>query len=91
MATSTHTMGRLCAHGGRETWGENYWETYAQVINWASVRILLSVAKIHNLPSKGIDFVLAFLQVDLGVTVYMELHVGLVKKQRACTEHMFYI
>ena len=63
-----------------QTWGENYWETYAPVVNWASVRSLLSVAKIHNLPSKGIDFVLAFPQADLEVPVYMELPVRLVNK-----------
>jgi hypothetical protein len=28
---------RLCAHGGMQTWGQNYWETYAPVVNWASV------------------------------------------------------
>ncbi len=64
---------RLCAHGGMQTWGQNYWETYAPVVNWESVRILLAVAKIHGLSSKSIDFVLAFLQADLEVPVYMEL------------------
>jgi hypothetical protein len=67
---------RLCAHGGMQTWGQNYWETYAPVVNWASVRILLAVAKIHGLPSKSIDFVLAFPQADLEVPVYMELPLG---------------
>jgi hypothetical protein len=52
----------LCAHGGMQTWGQNYWETYAPVFNWASVCILLAVAKIHGLSSKSIDFVLAFPQ-----------------------------
>jgi hypothetical protein len=27
---------RLCANGGMQTWGQNYWETYTPVINWAS-------------------------------------------------------
>ena len=67
---------RLCAHGGMQTWGQNYWETYAPVVNWASVRLLLAIAKIHNLPSKGIDFVLAFPQAELEVPVYMELPLG---------------
>jgi hypothetical protein len=67
---------RLCAHGGMQTWGTNYWETYAPVVNWASVRLLLAVAKIHKLPSKSIDFVLAFPQADLEVPVYMELPLG---------------
>ena len=27
---------RLCVHSGMQTWGQNYWETYAPVVNWAS-------------------------------------------------------
>jgi len=64
---------RLYAHGGQQTWGQDYWDTYAPVVTWASVRILLIVAKIHNLESKSINFVLAFPQADLDVPVFMEL------------------
>jgi hypothetical protein len=28
---------RVCAHGGMQTWGQNYWETYTPVVYWASV------------------------------------------------------
>jgi hypothetical protein len=59
-----------------QTWGQNYWETYAPDVNWASVCLLLAIAKINGLPSKSIDFVLAFLQADLEVPVYMELLIG---------------
>ncbi len=68
---------RLCAHGGQQTWGQDYWETYAPVVTWASVQLLLIVAKIHGLSSKSIDFVLAFPQADLNVPVYMELPAGI--------------
>jgi hypothetical protein len=37
---------RLCAHGGMQAQGQNYWETYAPVVNWVSICILLAVAKI---------------------------------------------
>jgi hypothetical protein len=67
---------RLCAHGGQQTWGIDYWDTYAPVVTWASVRLLLIVAKIHGLQSKSIDFVLDFPQADLDVPVYMELPAG---------------
>jgi hypothetical protein len=66
----------LCAHGGMQTWGQNYWETHAPVVNRASVRILLAVAKIHGLSSQSNDFVLAFPQADLEVPVYIELPLG---------------
>ena len=67
---------RLCAHGGQQTRGQDYWDTYAPVVMWASVRLLLVVAKIHGLESKSIDFVLAFPQAGLDVPVYMELPAG---------------
>ncbi|KAL7524001.1 hypothetical protein ACHAWF_000781, partial [Thalassiosira exigua] len=68
---------RLCAHGGMQTWGINYWETYAPTVNWISVRFLLVVAEIMNIETQAIDFVLAFPQTDLEVPVYMELPAGI--------------
>ena len=67
---------RLCAQGGQQTWGRDYWNTYAPVITWASVWLLLIVAKIYKLDSKSIDFVLAFHQADLLIPVYTELPAG---------------
>ncbi len=66
---------RLCAHGGMQTWSQSYWETYAPVVNWAIVCIILAIAKIHGSFSKSIDFVLVFPQAD-EVPVYMELPIG---------------
>jgi hypothetical protein len=66
----------LCAHGGMQTWGQNYWETYTPAVNWASVWLILAIAKIHGLLSKSIDFVLASPQADLEIPVYMELPIG---------------
>ena len=67
---------RMNAHGGMQRWGIDYWETYAPVVNWISVRFLLALAIIHGLETKSIDFVLAFPQVDLGADVFMELPFG---------------
>jgi hypothetical protein len=59
-----------------QTWGQNYWETYALVVNWASVQLILAIANIHGKHFKSIDFVLAFPQADLEIPVYMELPIG---------------
>ena len=67
---------RLCTHGGMQTWGENFWETYAPVVNWLSVRILFALSVIHDLDTRSIDFVLAFPQAPLDVDVFMELPYG---------------
>jgi hypothetical protein len=61
-----------------QSWGVDYWETFAPVVNWMSVRFVLSIAKIHGLDTKAIDFVLAFPQADLDVDVYMELPAGMI-------------
>ena len=67
---------RLCAHGGMQQWGDNYWETYSPVVNMLSVRLLLAVTKIFKHESKAIDFGLAFSQADLDVDMWMYLPIG---------------
>ena len=42
----------LCAHGGMQQWGVNYWKTYAPVVNWISVRFLLVLTKIAGLKAE---------------------------------------
>ena len=58
-------------------WSIDYWETYAPVVNWIRVRALLTISQVHNLPSRSIDFVLAFPQADIKDDVYMEVPVGM--------------
>ena len=67
---------RLCAHGGMQKWGVDYWETYSPVVNWVTVRTLMALSQIHGLETKSIDFVLAFPQADLDTDVFMELPFG---------------
>ena len=40
---------RICAHGGTQLWGENYWETYSLVVNILNVCLLLAIAHIHGM------------------------------------------
>ena len=54
-----------CAHRCQQTWGQDYWDTYAPIVTWASGCLLLIVATNHGLQSKSIHFVLAFLRADL--------------------------
>ncbi len=68
---------QLCAHGGMQQWGENYWETYSPVVNMLSVRLLLAIAHIHGLESISIDFVLAFPQAEIDTDIWMEIPEGM--------------
>ena len=67
---------RLCAHGGMQEYGVNYWDTYAPVVNWISIRMMLTLSVIHGLYTTSIDFTLAFPQADVETTIYMEIPAG---------------
>ena len=42
-----------------------------------SVRFILAIASIHELPSRSIDFVLDFNQADLDVDAFTEIPLGM--------------
>ena len=67
---------RLCVHGGQEQHGIHFWDTFAPVVSWMSVRTLLVLSKIHNLHTKSIDFVQAYPQADIKVTIYLHTPQG---------------
>lgn len=46
----------LCAHGGMQQWGVNYWETYAPVVNWISIRFLLILSEVLQLDTCAASF-----------------------------------
>ena len=66
----------LCAQGGMQPWGVNYWETYSPVVNWLSIRTLMILSILYDLETRSIDFVLAFTQADLDVLIFMEMPIG---------------
>ena len=76
MVKVTKYKDRICAHGGMQEKGINYWETYAPAVKWMSVRIMLTLAAIENFHTKSIDFVPAYPQVNIDVDIYMELPQG---------------
>ena len=59
-----------------QVYGENYWDTYAPVVNWISIRMLMASSILFNLHTRSIDFTLAFPQADADDTIYMKLPFG---------------
>jgi hypothetical protein len=59
-----------------QQWGTNYWETYSPIVNMVTVHLILLLAQIYKLDSKAIEFVLAFLQAELDVNIWMYLPIG---------------
>ena len=68
---------RLCCHGGQQQWGLNYWDTYAPVVSWSSIRILMTLSKLHGMHMKSIDFVQAYPQADIKSTIYLKSPQGI--------------
>jgi hypothetical protein len=67
---------RLNVHGGQQEKGVNFWETYAPVVQWVSIRIFLIVALINGWHSRQLDFVLAYPQADIECDLYMAIPAG---------------
>ena len=80
---------RICSHGGMQSWGENYLETYSPVVIILSVRLILAIAHIHGLNSKSIDFVLAFPQADIDIDIWMELPEGMIPVGDESNRHLY--
>ena len=78
----------LCAHGGMQQWGFHYWETFAPVVNWLSVWLIVVLSIIDDLPMRAIYFVFAFPQAKLDVTIFMELPPGFQVEEGKKGEHI---
>jgi len=62
--------------GSQQLYGRDYWETYAPVVSWSTVRLLLLLTTILNLKSRQIDYTQAFPQALLEDPVYMRMPQG---------------
>jgi hypothetical protein len=69
---------RLNIHGGKQEYGVNYWETYAPVISWTTIRLYLVLAILNKRATRQIDFVLAYPQAEVECDLYMEIPKGFV-------------
>jgi hypothetical protein len=56
---------RFCAGGHRQVEGRDYFETFAPVVNWQTVRIMLILTLILNLSTKQVDYTAAFMHAPI--------------------------
>ncbi len=62
--------------GSQQQYGRDYWETYAPVVSWSTVRLVLLLSTILNLKSRQVDYTQAFPQAELTDPVFMRLPQG---------------
>ena len=67
---------RLNIDGSKQKKGINYWETFAPVATWASIRTIILMALQQGWKTKQIDFVLAYTQADVECDMYMRIPRG---------------
>ena len=72
---------RLNVHGGQQEYAINYFDTYAPVVTWPTIRLLLTLALLNGWITRQIDFVLAYPQADIEYDMYMHLPTGIELRQ----------
>ena len=65
--------GRFCARGDRQVEGVDYFEKWAPVVSWSTVRMLLALSLNLQWYTKQVDFSNAFVQAELKEDVYITL------------------
>ena len=64
---------RLCVRGDQQTHGVDFFETYAPVVQWTTIRLVLLLTLVFNWTTIQTDYSNAFAQATLDEEVYMEL------------------
>jgi hypothetical protein len=68
---------RLNLHGGKQVYGMNYFETYAPVVTWFAIRLMIVFGIIFCWALWQVDFVMAYPQALVETDIYMELPQGI--------------
>ena len=63
---------RYCVRGDIQREGIDYFDTYALVVQWSTVRVLLTMVLPNGRTTKHVDYTNAFAQVEIKEEVYVE-------------------
>lgn len=78
---------RLNVHGGKQTYGVNYFETYAPVVTWFAIRLMIVFGIVFGWTLKQIDFIMAYPQAPIEMDLFMELPHGISVKGKRSTDY----
>ena len=68
---------RLNLHCGKQEFGTNYYETYAPVVTWFSIRLLIVIGIKFGWAHRQCDFIMAYPQAPIECDMYMDLPQGI--------------
>ena len=63
-------------HGGQQEYGIHYWETYAPVVAWKTLRVFMILSLIHGWASHPLNFIMAYPQAPAEKPLCMRLPQG---------------
>ena len=61
----------FCCHDDQQIEGINFFETFAPVVSWTSICLMLILSIILNLKSTQVDYTVAFFQAAIDTEVYI--------------------
>ncbi len=75
-------------HGGKQVYRINYFETYAPVVTWFAIRLMIIFGIIFCWALQQVDLVMAYLQAPIKMDIYMELPQGIQTKHENYKDHV---
>ena len=84
----TKYKARLNVHGGKQTFGENYFDTYVPVVTWFAIRLLIICAIVLNWQLRQVDFIMAYSQAPNECDMYLQLTDGIETDSENSRTHM---
>ena len=74
--------------GGQQEHGVHYWDTYAPVVTWQTVRFFLILSLLLGWKSRQLDFVMAYPQAPAEMPLYLRLPQGYKRKGMSRKTHV---
>ena len=60
--TNSKVKSRYCVHGDKQIEGVDYFDTYAPVVQWSTVRLVITMVLANNWTTRQVDYTNAFAQ-----------------------------
>jgi hypothetical protein len=84
----TKHKARLNLHGGKQEFGTNYYKTYAPVVTWFAIRLIIVFGILFDWALHQVNFVMAYPLAPIEMDMYMELPTGIHTKHRNSRDHV---
>ena len=84
----TKHKARLNLHGGKQIYSMNYYETYAPVVTWFAIRLVIIFGILFQWSLRQVDFIMAYSQASIEMDIYMELPQGIKTAEGNSKEHV---